>query len=186
MKYPQTTRSALLATVLLITSFSAQAQDEAKPAAKTYNLIVKDYLDKERSIYDSDGDGWDDLWCHIHRDLNHRNKSIDTDGDKLTDYEEMIMWRDPFVKEPLPRELTPEEIAEAERDAAAALVIAQEAWERKKAEAAPLLRQLLPPGQLVPDERIQQAAEETAELQRKVTVANGQKLHMEQVLDDIA
>lgn len=186
MNRPHTTRSTLLATALLITSFGAQAQDEAKQDAKTHNLIVKDYLGKERTLYDGDGDGWDDLWCHIHRDLKHRNKSIDTDGDKLTDYEEMIMWRDPFVEGPLPRELTPEEIAEAERDAAAALVIAQEAWERKKAEAAPLLRQLLPPGQSDPDAKIVEAEDGSAALRRDADASRLLQPDKERALDDIA
>jgi len=186
MIHPHTTRSAILATALLITSFSAHAQDEAKQDAKHGSITVKDYLGKERTLFDGDGDGWDDLWCVLHPDLKHRNKAIDTDGDKLTDYEEMIMWRDPFVEGPLPRELTPEEIAEAERAAAAALVIAQEAWEKKKADAAPLLRQLLQPGETTPDEKIQEAAGETAELQRKAIAANAQNPQMERALDDIA
>ncbi len=139
MNYPHTTRSALLATALLITSFGAHAQDEAKQDAKTHNLVVKDYLGKERIIYDSDGDGWDDLWCALHPDLKHRNKSIDTDADKLTDYEEMIMWRDPFVEGPLPRELTPEEIAEGERDAADAGKRRIEAMEVRKEQLAPYI-----------------------------------------------
>ena len=112
MNYPYTTRSAILATALLIASFIAHAQDEDKQDANNGTITVKDYLGKERTLVDGDGDGWDDLWCILHPDLKHRNKSIDTDGDKLTDYEEMIMWRDPFVEGPLPRELTPEEIAE--------------------------------------------------------------------------
>ena len=122
---------------MLITPFASHAQDARKPAAKLVNITVKDYLGHDRALLDSDGDGWDDLWCHLHRDLKHRNKFIDTDGDKLTDYEEMIMWRDPYVKGPLPRELTPEEIEEGKRAAAASLAIAQEAWEKKKEEAAP-------------------------------------------------
>jgi len=33
----------------------------------------------------------------------------------VTDYDEMILWRDPFVKGPLPRKLTPEELEEQEK-----------------------------------------------------------------------
>jgi|GEM_PF-133215 len=186
MNYPHTTRSAILATALLIASFSAHAQDEAKQDTKNGTIIVKDYLGKERTLFDGDGDGWDDLWCHLHPDLKHRNKSIDTDGDKLTDYEEMIMWRDPFVEGPLPRELTLEEIAEAARDAAAALVIAQEAWEMKKAEAAPLLRQLLPPGQSDPDAKIAEAEDGSAALRRDAAASKLLTAAKERALDDLA
>ena len=85
MNHPHTTRSAILATALLTASFSAYAQDEAKQDTKPGSITVKDYLGKERTLFDGDGDGWDDLWCVLHPDLKHRNKSIDTDGDKLTD-----------------------------------------------------------------------------------------------------
>jgi hypothetical protein len=181
-----TPRNAILATALLIASFSAHAQDEAKQDAKNGTITVKDYFGKERTIFDGDGDGWDDLWCILHPDLKHRNKSIDTDGDKVTDYEEMILWRDPFVEGPIPRELTPEEIAEAERDAAAALVIAQEAWESKKAEAAPLLRQLLPPGQSDPDAKIVEAEDGSAALRRDAAASKLLTAGKERALDDLA
>lgn len=186
MNHPHTTRSAILATALLIASYSAHAQDEAKQDANIGTITVKDYFGKERKIFDGDGDGWDDLWCILHPDLKHRNKSIDTDGDKVTDYEEMILWRDPFVEGPIPRELTPEEIAEAERDAAAALVIAQEAWERKKAEAAPLLRQLLPPGQSDPDAKIVEAEDGSAALRRDAAASKLLTAGKERALDDLA
>lgn len=107
------------------------AQDTAA-ADKDGSIIVKDYLGKERTLYDGDGDGWDDLWCALHPDLKHRNRATDTDGDKLTDYEEMILWRDPCVEGPIPQEPTPEEIAEAKEAAAKSLVLAQKAWEAKK------------------------------------------------------
>jgi hypothetical protein len=140
MNHPHTTRSAILATALLTASFSAYAQDEAKQDTKPGSITVKDYLGKERTLFDGDGDGWDDLWCVLHPDLKHRNKSIDTDGDKLTDYEEMIMWRDPFVEGPLPHDPTPVEIEAAERAAVAAkaavLEEAKRLWPERSAKLA--------------------------------------------------
>lgn len=126
MTAQNSTRHALLAAALLITPFTAHAQDDAKqdtkPDTKPDGITVKDYLGHERILHDGDGDSWDDLWCAIFADLTHRNKSIDSDKDGLTDYEEMIMWRDPFIAGPVPQEVTPEEIKEAEQAAATAKV----------------------------------------------------------------
>jgi hypothetical protein len=99
------------------------------------NKVVIDLLGDERTIYDSDGDGWDDLWCAIFKDLKHRNKTTDTDGDGITDYDEMLLWRDPMVEGPPPRKLTPEEIEEArkraEENAAKALAEKRERLKEK-------------------------------------------------------
>lgn len=103
--------------------------------AHAENIAVETLLGDKRIIYDGDGDGWDDLWCAIHRDLKHRDKKTDTDGDGITDYDEMLLWRDPMVEGPPPRKLTPEEQEEArkraEENAAKALA---EKRERLKAK----------------------------------------------------
>ncbi len=67
-------------------------------------------MGKQRIIYDMDRDGWDDFWCALYPEIKHRDAQIDSDGDQLSDYQEMLMWRDPFVAEPLPEEQTAEEI----------------------------------------------------------------------------
>lgn len=113
--------------------------------AHAENITVETLLGDKRIIYDGDGDGWDDLWCAIHRDLKHRDKKTDTDGDGVTDYDEMLLWRDPLVKGPLPRKPTPEEIAEGKRNAeeAAKLRIAAMAERRKQLApfvVAPLMK----------------------------------------------
>ena len=48
---------------------------------------------------DRDGDGWDDLWSYLNR-IHHRDITTDTDGDTVSDYQEMLHWRDPHVKGP--------------------------------------------------------------------------------------
>lgn len=139
-------RLTLLSAALLAAASSAFAQDEPEAAANPHTITVKDFLGRDRIINDFDGDGWDDLWCAIYRELEHRNRNTDTDGDGLTDYEEMVMWRDPFVEGPLPRDPTPEELEEGRRAREAALAAAKERWEQTKAAAAPRLRPLIPPG----------------------------------------
>ena len=48
---------------------------------------------------DRNGDGWDDLWSYLNR-IHHHDTSTDTDGDTVSDYQEMLHWRDPHVKGP--------------------------------------------------------------------------------------
>lgn len=107
--------------------------------AQAENIAVETLLGDKRIIYDGDGDGWDDLWCAIYRDLKHRDKTIDTDGDGVTDYDEMLLWRDPFVKGPIPRKLTPEEIAEGKRNAEEAEKRRVAAMELRREQLAPFI-----------------------------------------------
>lgn len=110
-------RYTLFSAAIIATTCPGFAEGEPQAEVKSPAIVVKDFLGRDRIIHDSDGDGWDDLWCGIFRDLKHRNKTTDTDGDGLTDYEEMVMWRDPFVEGPMPKILTPEELAEVKRKA---------------------------------------------------------------------
>lgn len=72
-------------------------------------------FERTRTLHDLDGDGWCDLWCAVFPEVEHRNKVRDTDGDGLTDYEEMVLMRDPINKGPMPRNLTAAEIKKNEQ-----------------------------------------------------------------------
>jgi hypothetical protein len=142
-------RFTLLTAAIVTATCPAFAEDEPQ-AIKSPSIVVKDFLGRDRIIYDSDGDGWDDLWCGIFRDLKHRNQTTDTDEDGLTDYEEMVMWRDPFVEGPMPKILTPEEIAEAKRKAELAkearLAELARTWPARKAILDKTLVEAFPAG----------------------------------------
>ncbi len=70
---------------------------------------------KSRILHDTDGDGWCDLWCALFPN-NPKIKGQDSDGDGMTDYEEMVLMQDPNLVDPLPRHLTAREKMEQERD----------------------------------------------------------------------
>jgi hypothetical protein len=142
-------RFTLLTAAIVTSTFPTFAEDDQQ-AVKSPSIVVKDFLGRDRIIYDSDGDGWDDLWCGIFRDLKHRNKTTDTDGDGLTDYEEMVMWRDPFVEGPMPKILTPEELAEQKRKAELArearLAELERTWPARRAILEKTLVEAFPAG----------------------------------------
>jgi len=113
----QSHRYLLTALISAATIISAQAE----------NKTVTNMLGDDRVLYDSDDDGWDDLWLAIFPDIKHRDKKTDTDGDTISDYDEMLLWRDPMVEGPPPRKLTPEELEKARLESEAAAAIALEA-----------------------------------------------------------
>lgn len=143
-------RFTLLSAAILTATNPVFAEEEPVAEVKPLTITVKDFLGRDRVINDFDGDGWDDLWCAIFRDLKHRNKTTDTDEDGLTDYEEMVMWRDPFVEGPIPKILTPEEIAEAKRKAELArevrLAELARTWPARKAILDKTLVEAFPAG----------------------------------------
>ena len=97
-----------------------------------------DKYESERILHDLDKDGWCDLWCSLFKnEIAHRNKRIDTDGDGLTDYEEMVLMRNPSVAEKEPRKLTREEIADKKERA-------KEAKKRATARQAELRKMFEP------------------------------------------
>lgn len=150
------------------------------------NIIVTDMLGQVRTIHDSDGDGWDDLWCSVFLEVKHRNKTTDTDGDAISDYDEMLLWQNPMVADRPPGELTPEEIEGANDAAAATRSAAEAAWQRKLQESAPRLRELISPGRFASEKRIQEAEAGVAALRQAADAARAARPAREQALDDIA
>jgi len=145
----------LLSASIVAASFPLLAEEEARPKHNPSTIIVKDMLGDERTIYDADGDGWDDLWCAIFNKIEHRNKTVDTDGDGVSDYDEMLFWRDPMVPGPPPRKLTPEDIEAAELAAiaakAAALEEAKRLWPERSAKLAEHLQPTFEAGKQAAD-----------------------------------
>lgn len=87
-------------------------------------------------MFDADGDGWDDMWVSIYPELNHRDKTKDTDGDGITDYDEMLRGTNPLIANEPVVPPTPEELAEMERNAKIAEKERKEAFAHRKAELA--------------------------------------------------
>ena len=99
-----------------------------------------DKYESERILHDLDKDGWCDLWCSLFKnEIAHRNKRIDTDGDGLTDYEEMVLMRNPSVKGAMPRRLTAAEIAQGKKNAVIARKKAEENMKALRADLAPFM-----------------------------------------------
>jgi hypothetical protein len=122
----------------------------------------------------------------MYRKLEHRNRNTDSDGDGLTDYEEMVMWRDPFVEEPLPREITDAERQIAEEEAKTRLAAAQARWDARIAAMRDQLCERIPLGQGTSDRKLQEAVDEKAELRRKAAAALAGRPQRERELDAIA
>ncbi len=99
-----------LAALLILHPSWAQAQDRSSPSS----LATSSYR-YERVIYDSAGDGWCDLWCDIFQYEPQGNLRLDSDGDGVSDYDEMIHFRSPFIKEPPERVRSDNDILELKR-----------------------------------------------------------------------
>lgn len=93
-----------------------------------------------RDLLDFDKDGWCDLWCAMHPEIKHRGKVTDSDGDGLTDYEEMVLMRNPMVKGPMPRHFTAEEIAAGKVKAKEAKKRFEKHLAERKKALAPLVQ----------------------------------------------
>jgi len=168
----------IILLVLLLTSVVASAQRTVPlpalgPDGKTYTVI------------DPDKDGWGELWCILYK-INHRDRTIDSDADGLTDYAEMLFGTDPTQPNPPPRDPTPAEIAEHERNAAAQRVAAQKEWEVKLTEAAPRIVELIPPGKTTSEAMEKVADAETTALRQLAERSRLEQPAKEAALDALA
>ncbi|MEN8736463.1 MAG: S8 family serine peptidase, partial [Akkermansiaceae bacterium] len=131
--------------------FAQQKLTERKKSATTKTRVVLEKNPKglllakfksgkftsERILHDLDGDGWCDIWCSLfQKEVEHRSKTIDTDRDGLTDYEEMVLMRNPTVTEKEPRKLTRWGLTMQKREAAAAKIMRmaelKKTWPKRK------------------------------------------------------
>lgn len=155
---------------------SVFGQEAVKPQTKVLRdseagVVVEFKLDdfsRQRVLHDSDEDGWCDLWCAVFPELEHRNKAIDTDGDGLTDYQEMVLMRDPMVEGPMPRNLTAAEIAAAKKKAEIRHVESVRQWENRVQEAKNAgMREIIKPETKENDPRLAKREKMLQSLQKK-------------------
>ena len=89
--------------VLVLALLSVLTSDAPAQALAGGVTALTDVLGRSRYISDLDRDGWDDLWCALFPTIVHRDKSVDSDRDGLTDYQEMVLFTDPYSRNPWPR-----------------------------------------------------------------------------------
>ncbi|MEN8866937.1 MAG: hypothetical protein ABF381_15255 [Akkermansiaceae bacterium] len=167
-----------MGTTMIIFSFPASAQkklSERKKADTPKARVVvqknpqglplakfkSDTYESERILHDLDGDGWCDIWCSLFKNkIDHRSKKTDTDGDGLTDYEEMVLMRNPSVAEKEPRKMTPKEVAQVAKNAK----LAKKKTEQEQARLRKMLEPFMVQGDPKPINRVQRKA---ARVQKK-------------------
>ncbi|OYW76975.1 MAG: hypothetical protein B7Z37_06245, partial [Verrucomicrobia bacterium 12-59-8] len=137
------------------------------------------------ALFDLDHNGWDDSWELKFPDQT-KDKNADPDGDSIDNWTEMLDGTDPTRANKPGEVLTEEEKAQAAEAAAQALEQRKDEWQRKLVAAAPRLRQLLPPGQMEPDAKIQKEADSAAALRGEAAVSQLTQPGKERALDDLA
>lgn len=113
----------------MMTGSALVAQEKNKVTVTVGEVTVS------REIHDTDGDGFCDLWGSMHPKFTPVGKKADTDGDGVTDYEEMVFMRNPLVAEPMPKKITARDRAKARKNAEVAFVKSKEEWKKRKKKA---------------------------------------------------
>ena len=133
--------------------------------------LVKNRRESELRMLKWDKDGWDDFWVMLQKvyDKNYKfdpsNKTKDTDGDGITDYEEMLVGRNATHKEPIyTKEQLIEQVREGRRRAIAQWHADDKAWKQALVDAAPHLRSHVAPRKLNPPEQQAEAEQNYAAL----------------------
>ncbi|MEN8693519.1 MAG: S8 family serine peptidase [Akkermansiaceae bacterium] len=97
--------------------------------------------ERETTLYDTNNDGWDDLWVAIFINSHDEPKShilrtphLDSDGDGFTNREEMLLFRNPTTPDPL---VVQKQNAEEKR---AATIYQQERHREKLRRLLPLIQ----------------------------------------------
>lgn len=151
------TRYIILPLCALIASggFAAAEPESKLPRPEDPVVLPTDeeVARKTRSIRESslrllehDADGWDDLWVLLQKAHNREyrfdpnNQGNDTDGDGMSDYEEMLVHRSATFKEPVyTKEEQVARIREQRRQAIENHAFVTEERLKRRAELAPLI-----------------------------------------------
>lgn len=176
--------SLLLAVSLSSVNAQIQLTDEQKAQRRAENIKRMEEL--RYALLDRDRNGWEDDF-EKHFPDHAKDKTGDPDGDGLDNWTEMLDGTDPSrpnKKGEIYR--SPEQIAKEAESAARSLVEREQEWQRKLAEAAPTMRQLLPVGQAEPDSKFQEADEKSAALRRDAAASRLLQPGKERALDDLA
>lgn len=155
--------------------------------------LIKNRRESELRSLKWDKDGWDDLWVMLQRvydkdyKFDPKDKTKDTDGDGVSDYEEMLMGRDATREEPIyTKEQLIEQVRESRRQAIQREIELEANFQKALAAALPHLRELIPDGQWATERATKEAESGSAALRREAVASRLQVPGKERALDDLA
>ena len=192
-------KTAALATALAAYAACAQqpllAPDDpvTLPTDAEVAQIIKNIRQSSLASLKYDSDGWDDLWAMIQKshDKNYNfdpaDRKKDTDGDGMSDYEEMLVHRNATYKEPVyTKEQRIEQIREDRRRAIKNFEAIEKHFQSELAAAQPNLRELIPNGETTTKKDEMAESERSAALARDAAVSRLATPGKERELNDIA